>query len=128
MQYGDIEPANLFSENVLRKTKQEYRDKELGVESTDNPMLSVLFLKYNQEFAGSIHEIGYDKMYVMYWLPEQMHLYKEACKKRKINNISIDATGSLVRPIMKPDGSKNTKFFCIKQLHRTTIKYCLFAK
>lgn len=45
MEYGDIEPANLFSENVLRKVKQEYRDKELGVESTDNPMLSLMLLK-----------------------------------------------------------------------------------
>lgn len=49
-------------------------------------------------------------MYVMYWLPEQLHLYKEACKSRKINSISIAATGSLIKPIVKPDGSKGTIF------------------
>ncbi|EFN72423.1 120.7 kDa protein in NOF-FB transposable element, partial [Camponotus floridanus] len=31
MKFDDVKPANLYSEDVLRKTKQLHRDEELGV-------------------------------------------------------------------------------------------------
>lgn len=41
MDFGDMEPANLYSENILRKAKQLYCDVELGVCKT-NPIQSPL--------------------------------------------------------------------------------------
>lgn len=70
MQFGDQEPANLFSADVLRKVKQECRDAELGVGPTENPVDEVVKLKYNPEFSGSIREIAASKFYVMYWTAE----------------------------------------------------------
>jgi len=31
MDYGDSEPSHLYNNNVLRKARQESKDKELGV-------------------------------------------------------------------------------------------------
>ena len=110
MDFGDVVPANLPSENVIRKAKQESRDKDLGLFKVKAALASVWDLKYSQEFNGSIHEIGLDKFYVMYWTPTQIFLYKKYHKEADISSISIDATGSLFKQIPKPDGSKRTVY------------------
>lgn len=47
MDIGDMEPANLYSENVLRKAKQLYRDEELGVSKIKDPISSLIEIKYS---------------------------------------------------------------------------------
>jgi len=42
----------------------------------------------------------------MYWNPEQIFLFKQFTKKDEIYSISIETTGSLIKPFPKPDGSK----------------------
>lgn len=37
-----MEPANLYSENVLRKAKQIYRDKKLGISDIKDPISSLM--------------------------------------------------------------------------------------
>jgi len=110
MEFGDLEPAHLYSENVLRKAKQLDRDKKLGVSKIKDPISSLIQLKYSLEFAGCIQQIGIDKFYTMYWSPEQVFLFKQFMKKDEICSISIDATGSLIKPLPKPDGSKAVIF------------------
>lgn len=110
MKFGDVEPANLYSEDVLRKAKQLYQDEKLGVLKETEPISSLVKMKYGLEFAGSIHQIGIDKFYIMYWTPEQIFLYKEFIKHDITGSISIDATGSLVKSLAKPDSSKSPIF------------------
>ncbi|RVE40187.1 hypothetical protein evm_015163, partial [Chilo suppressalis] len=107
MTFGDVIPANLPSEEVARKAKQETRDKELGLYKVQSVLDSLRNMKYGLEFNGCIHEIGLDKFYVMYWHPTQMFLYKKFLKEDDFASISVDATGSLIKQIPKPDGSKN---------------------
>lgn len=99
MEFGDMEPANLYSEDVLRKAKQLYRDKELGVLKENDPISSLIKVKYSLEFAGCIQQIGIDKFYAMYWSPEQIFLFKEFLKNDDTGSISIDATGSLIKSL-----------------------------
>lgn len=82
MEFGDVEPANLYTEDVLRKAKQLYRDEELGVKGLKEKdvIASLIKIKYGLEFASCIQQIGVDKFYTMYWTPEQIFLYKTFMK------------------------------------------------
>jgi len=112
MTFGDVEPAHLYNENVLRKAKQLEKDRILGLSNVSDPIVSIADLNYKLEFAGCIRDIGMDKFFVMYWSNEQIFLYKKFIKQQAITNdiLSIDATGSLIKRIKRPDDSSNTVF------------------
>lgn len=92
---------------MLRKAKQDYRDKILGIELR-NPITSLIELNHTMPYAGSIRLIGADPFIVHYWSPEQLIVYNEACKS-KINNcrLCIDATGQLIKKTIRT--SQNLK-------------------
>lgn len=110
MEFGDVIPANIPSEEVVRKAKQETRDKDLGLFKVKSALASVWDMKYGLEFNGCIHEISLDKFFVMYWTPTQLYLYKKFLEEDCAGSISIDATGSLPKQIQKPDGSKSVVY------------------
>lgn len=85
MQHGDIEPPLLYESSVLRKLKQEYNDKILGVDSKDgnDPIIIIRKMKHTSPYCGSIHDICIDKVCVHYRSPMQLHIYKEYCRKKK---------------------------------------------
>jgi len=70
MNFGDMEPANIYSENVVRKAKQLYCDEEIGVSKIPDPIAFLIKVKYSLGFAGCVQQIGIDKFYIMYWSPE----------------------------------------------------------
>lgn len=100
MDYGDTEPPNLYNHHVLTMAKQEHVNRTLGVEG-NNPIMSIVTLKHEVEHKGSIHNIGCDPFYVFYWLPTQEFIYKSASRQNKWITMSVDATGSLVLPILR---------------------------
>lgn len=110
MEFEDVIPANIPSEEVVRKAKQEARDKDLGLFKVKSALASVWDMKYGLEFNGCIHEIGLDKFYLMYWTPTQLYMYNKFMKEDYVGSISIDATGSLVKQVPKPDGSKRVVY------------------
>lgn len=110
MEFGDVIPANLPSDEVARKIKQETRDKDLGLFKVNSALASIWDMKYGLEFNGCIHEIGLDKFYLMYWTPTQLFLFNKFIKEDDVASISIDATGSLIKQLPKPDGSKRVVF------------------
>lgn len=113
MEYDDPEPSHLYTGSVLRKARQEGKDKELGVHQIHDPIKSIYDLKYNVQYAGIIREIGLHKFYCMYWSPLQMDIYKDIVKSK--NFISIDAIGSIVQKYI--DKTKDqVQFFYIKPL------------
>lgn len=65
-------------------------------------------MKYNVEFASIIREIGFDKFYCMYWSPMQLDLYKDIMKTKV--PLSIDATGSVVRKLKRPNNQSSAIF------------------
>lgn len=54
MDYGRISPPNLYNLHTLRKAKQEYRDKKLGIKYKC-PIESLVEFKHNSRHSGSIH-------------------------------------------------------------------------
>lgn len=98
MEFGRISPPNLYRLSVLRKAKQNYKDKTLNI-TEKCPFKSLVELKHNSQFSGSIHSIGIDPLLVHYWSTHQLIIYKDLCKS--YSKISIDATGGLVKKIKR---------------------------
>ncbi|CAI6376002.1 unnamed protein product [Macrosiphum euphorbiae] len=71
----------------------------LGIEGND-PIHSIISLKHEVEHNGSIYNIGCDPFYVHYWLPIQEHIIQSK-QYNKWKTICVDATGSLVLPIIR---------------------------
>lgn len=109
MDYGDVEPPNLYTSSVLRKTKQQYADNTLGI-SGNHPVQSLTALKYEAEHVGSIHNIGSDPFGCHYWLPIQDHIYKLQ-RNKSWTTIFVDATGSLVLPIIRTKNISSAYIF-----------------
>lgn len=97
LDFGRISPPNLYKNNVLSKTKQDYIDKSLGVINR-NPIDSLIELKHTSQ-AGNIHHIGSDPAIIHYWTNHQLVIYKDITKK--YSRLFIDATGSLVKKIKR---------------------------
>jgi len=99
IDYGEVEPPILYKSSVLRKAKQQYIDNTLSIGGHD-PINSIVSLKHEVEHSGTIHSIGSDPFFCHYWLPTQEHIYKSK-RSKTWTTISVDATGSLVLPIMR---------------------------
>lgn len=128
MTFGDVEPAHLYNEEVLRKAKQLEKDRILGLNDVSDPIASIVELKYKPEFAGCIRDIGIDKFFVMYWSNEQIFLYKKLIKQQADmkSTLSIDATESLIKRITRPDGSSNIIFLyqVVAPFHGKILPIC----
>lgn len=80
-----------------------------------NPIESLVELKCNSRFSGSIHNIGMDPFLVHYWTGHQLIIYKEVCKK--YCRVSIDATGGIVKKIQRSSlNLLSVHIFCMKVL------------
>jgi len=94
MQFGQISPPNLYNNDILQKTKQQFKDKSLGI-TEKCPIQSLVEFKNNSQFSGSIHSIGIDPILVHYWSTHQLIIYKDLTKT--YCRLSIDATGGLIK-------------------------------
>lgn len=119
MDFGGQEPADLHSEQVYRKAKQEFKDTELAVTGFVDPILSIQKLKYGPEYTGFIREVGLDKFYVIYFSEHQTDLYKRYLKDSKVGHLSVDSTGSMWAPIKRPDGNGQPI-----QLYQLVVPFC----
>lgn len=98
MEFGRFSPPNLYSLPILRKAKQESKDKIMGIKYKC-PVQSLIEFKHNSSLSGSIHGIGIDPFFVHYWTNYQIAIYKDASKE--YTKLSIDATGSLVKKLKR---------------------------
>lgn len=81
MTFGDVEPAHLYKESVLRKAKLLDSDNKLGITKGVDSITSIVQLKYKPEFSDTIREIGIYKFFVIYFSPEQLFLYQQFYKQ-----------------------------------------------
>lgn len=110
MTFGDQEPADLYNADVLYRAKYQEKVNRLDLKNFPHPILSVLEMKSNPDYSESVWEIAIDKMYVMYWTPTQLHMYKQFISENKIKSIAVDATGGLVKAIPTMDQSQRVIF------------------
>lgn len=108
MKFGDREPSNIPSSNVLRVAKH----KTLTISRAHkNPILALGILKKKPPCENTIRDIGYDRFFVHYWSAAQIHVYNEYCKKSVPSTIAIDATGSICHKIKRLAGEKSRNIF-----------------
>lgn len=101
MVIGDSIPPTLYDNTVLRKAKEEKLNKRLN--------LNLQMAKYST-LLRTIHSIGLDPFYCIYWTREQHLLYKLAHKDTD-NFIAIDATGSIAKKVRLPNDRKSSHIF-----------------
>lgn len=108
MEFGDESPPILFSTHVLRKAKQNELDNRLGITDCD-PIRNLQIYKYIKR-PGSIHGIGLDPFYIMYWTLEQITMYKKF-NRSKNAYFTMDATGSIAKKLPIPNGTTSSHLF-----------------
>lgn len=92
MDEGDLEPGHLPKNTTLNQIK--YKE---SVKSFDKDPIQSLIKMMSNEYKAIISDIGYAPFYIFYCLPLQIEWYKQQ-KKSSYVAISIDATGSVVKP------------------------------
>lgn len=108
----DINRRNLYSLNVLRKCRQEFKQKTQfqEIKTDDNIFNSLLNLKYGEKYYTTIHKIGLDPLFVLYWTSTQTVIYKDYIKKKN-GKLFIDATGGLCNKIARPNNNLSGHIF-----------------
>lgn len=101
----------IYTLDVLRKCRQEIkqRTKFSETESELDPLQSLLKLKYTENFCTTIHRIGLDPFFAMYWTSSQIITYKDYLKGQD-TKLFIDATGTLCNKLKRPSGNSNHIF------------------
>lgn len=131
MAFDDNIPPILFDATVLRKAKQEESDKRQQLSSTD-PLQNLHIAKCTR-FLRTIHNIGLNPFYCMYWSLEQQIMYKKAHKQDDNCFLTIDATGSIGKKLRLPNGEKSPHLFlyecvCVSELGNFPVFQMVSAK
>lgn len=114
LKRGDTENPIIPSLDVLHKAKQEYQNEELGLpkKNSTDPVLAIYELQYTNQYAGTIHDIGYNPFFVLYGTPGQRSIYLQYLDLMKDSSfITIDASSSIVLQLKRPHGLKSAHIF-----------------
>lgn len=114
MTSGDPEPPHLYKASILHVAKSEYKKSHLF----DNDSIKALCIMKYSAYFNCIHNISIDPFFVHYWTNHQMQIYKKYCSTNT-SAIYIDATGSIVKKLMKIDNSLSKHIF----LYQAVINY-----
>lgn len=104
--HDDIEPPHLFDTNVLRVAKQNINEKSYF----DKNSIKALEIMQLGPFKNIIHNIGLNPFFVHYWSNYQLDVYRSNTLDETAF-IYLDATGSIIQKIKKPDKSKTGSIF-----------------
>lgn len=131
MDFGDNIPPVLYDMIVLRKVKQAKLDKKLQLNNID-PLQNLHIAKCTR-YLRTIHNIGLNPFYCMYWSPEQELTYKQCYKQDHNCFLTIDATGSIGKKLRLPNGEKFPHLFlyqcvCVSQLENFPTFQMVSAK
>ena len=111
MQFGDLEPASLPTLNALRIMKcRTLQSNRLD----GDPILSIIKMKENAPYNTILQDIGYDPFFLHYWSAAQINAYRLYTTQTRVSRISIDATGSVIKPIHLLSGWKTRALFLLR--------------
>lgn len=108
MMPGDPEPPHLCKPSILHVIKNEYRKSQLF---NNDPIKALCIMKYSA-YYNCIHNIEIEQFFVHYWINHQLQTYKKYCSTN-ISSIYINATGSMVKKIIKIDKQCVKTYFFI---------------
>lgn len=105
--FGDKIPAHVYNVQTYRDAKQQFVN-DTHVHTV--PLTALCVLKSN-DLKNSIHAIGAHPFYVWYSSVQQMHIYAEYCRSKNDVKVALDATGTIVKKVVRPDGSTSGHVF-----------------
>lgn len=114
MLSGDPAPPHLYDSSVLHVAKNEYIKSKL----LDKDPVNAICIMKRSVYLNCIHNIGIDPFFVHYWTDHQLQVYRKYCSTNT-SAIYIDATGSIVKKLMKLDKSLSKHIF----LYQVVINY-----
>lgn len=107
MANDQMTDGNIVSPNVPKmSTLRTVKSRMLAKQRVDkNPIQSLYKLKYSGNYSDRIHDIGLDRFFVHYWSSTQIKIYNNYIKALgNQSQISIDATGGVVKKFIRPNG------------------------
>lgn len=108
MASGDSIPPHIYNAHSLRNAKYEYSQ---GLHVDKDPITALCLLK-SSSMKNCIHSISLYPFHVYYCSVQQLQIFQAYCRANQNDaKINIDATGSLVRKIVRPDGSISGHIF-----------------
>jgi len=122
MSQGDVASPMLYSIPVLRKAKQQKRDKDLDIPEGCHPVINLTKKKYQGPHVGRIHEISMSKFHVHYYSPSQLLMYRQYVKS-SYSVLIVDATGRVVRrlPTLSGDSGHIFLYLGVIRLDKNTL-------
>lgn len=114
MEPGDPEPPYLYKSSVLHVAKNELKNLQFF---DSDPIRALCIIKYSA-YANCIHNIGIDLFFIHYWTNHQLQVYRKYCLSN-ISTLYIDATGSIVKKIMRANNTLSQHIF----LYQAVINY-----
>jgi len=114
MTPGDPEPPHLYKASVLHVAKNEFIKSQ---HFDEDPIKALCIMKYSA-YLNCIHNIGIDPFFVHYWTNHQLQIYRKYCSTN-ISSVYIDATGSIVKKIIKVNETLSKHIF----LYQAVINY-----
>lgn len=100
--FGEDVPAYVYDAQTFRDAKHKFVS-DTHVHKL--PLTALCILKSNA-LKNELHSIGAYPFYVWYSSVQQLHIYQAYCRTNAQNvKVAIDATGTIVSKIMRPDGS-----------------------
>ena len=106
MQPGDPEPPHLYKPSALYNAKYEFVSKQYLYK---DPIRALEIMQLNT-MANVIHNIGLNPFKDHYWTNHQVHVYRAYARKEPAC-VYINATGGIIKPIVRYDGSKSKCIF-----------------
>jgi hypothetical protein len=104
MRPGDPEPPNLRSANVLNVSKNEY---VTATYLDPNPVIALAKMQITS-YKNMIHLVALHPFSSYYWSNHQLHVFREYSRSEPVC-IFIDATGSIVKKVLRCDGKTKSK-------------------
>lgn len=119
---ANLEPPNLFANDILRQAKKEFMDDELNILPLDSREILKTFEKmyFTPPTYNIIKAICAVPFHMFYSSEDQLNAYKAYCNlTKKSSQISVDATGSIVKKLDRPNNLKSGHIF----LYAVVINY-----
>lgn len=114
MELGDPEPPHLYKASVLHVAKEQY----LKSQFLDKDPITALRIMKQTLYPNCIHNIGVEPFFCHYWTNHQLQIYRKYCSTN-ISSLYIDATGSIVKKLIKTDKTLSKHIF----LYQGVIHY-----
>ena len=103
---GNSEAPHLYATSTYRKAAMEYANAN----RIDPKPLRAVELMQLTLHKNIIHKYAINPLTVQYWTSHQRRVYNRMWKNKE-STVSLDATGGVIRTIVRPNGEKSNVIY-----------------